>query len=215
MPSCRAICEGALRKIGVLAAGRAARSTDVNDALSSLQSLYMGWIDSGAFGRLRDVIPLADYVACENERVFRQNDGCTQVTLPETVPACMPWAFGYWDYETDPWGPIVSNNTNWQQRPPRDCAVVIINDAFTATTTSFIYDGAIKVWTGLDGLTLDSNAPLGTRNPDGLSSCLAVQMVDEFGGDAPPTTVRSAANFQSALLTRFSAPRVEAHGVYL
>lgn len=213
MATCRSIVNSALRKIGVLAAGREARPTDFADALSSLQALYYSLIDGGAFGRLRDVIPIADYVANENERVFRQNTGCTQVTLPETVAIDQCW--NVWNWETDPWGPINQNTANWQQRPPRDTSVVVINDAFTGITTTYIYDGSVKLWQAIDELGPDDNAPLSARNSDGLSSLLSMQIVDEFGGDMPQATVRSAAQFQSGLATRFSMPRTEAVGVYL
>lgn len=214
MPSSRSVINSALRKIGVLAAGREARPNDANDALGSMQSMYMGLINSGAFGRLRDVIPIADYTACENERVFRQNDGCTQVILPETIPVDPFCNVGYWNYETDPWGPLVTNATNYQVRPPRDCAVIVINDAFAKTTTTFVYDGAVKLWRTLDGIGLDDPAPLADRDPDGFASLLAMSMVDEFGGDMPASTTRSALAFQTSLTARFSAPRTEGCGVY-
>lgn len=177
--------------------------------------MYMALIDSGAFGRLRDVIPIADYTACENERVFRQNAGCTSITLPETVPVDPLRSYGYWNYETDPWGPLHTSTVNWQQRPPRDCSVIVINDAFTGATTTYLYDGSQKLWKAIDQLGLDDEAPLSQRNPDGFASLLAMSLVDEFGGDMPAATARSGVGFQSGLTTRFSMPRTVAQGVYL
>lgn len=207
MATCRQVITTALRKIGVVAAGREPRANDTYDALSSLQSLYFGLIDGGAFGRLRDVIPLVDYTAGENERVFRSDDGCTNVTLPETLGIDID--------PCDGWGLFSGNISQSQMRPPRDCSVVIINDAFSGSTTTFLYDGSVKQWIGIDALMLDQPAPLSSRNPDGLSALLAMQIVDQFGGDMPQGTVRAALQFQSSLLTRYSAPREEAAGVYV
>ena len=62
MASCRHVINGALRKLGRLGGGREPRTADAADALAALQGLYLSWIASGAFGRLRDVIAEAALV---------------------------------------------------------------------------------------------------------------------------------------------------------
>lgn len=203
MATCRDITKGALRKIGKLGAGREPRAVDASDALEALKSLYRSLINSGAFGRLRDVIPTgAAYTAGENERVFRNGSDTLNITLPETVSAdlCGPRPY---DEECDIY-PAATTNRN--QRPPRDCAVVSIIDAFTQATTDFIYDGHRKLWMSLYDLTDTDEAPLSLRDPEGLKALLAMQFVDEYGGTLGPATARQAGIFQSSLINRWSMP---------
>ena len=203
MASCRDIVNGSLRKIGKLAGGREPRTQDASDALEALRGLYRQLINSGAFGRLRDVVPTgAEYIAGENERIFRNSDATLEITLPEMVRRDDPSRPLPYDEEdaTYPNG-LVDNG----MRPPRDCSVVVISDAFTAQTVEYIYDGQQKLWTPLDGLELDGAAPLSARDPEGLKAFLAMQIVDEFGGQLGEMTMRMGLNFQTALITRFSS----------
>lgn len=202
MATARDITNGALRKIGKLAGGREPRTQDASDALEALRGLYRQLITSGAFGRLRDVVPTGDaYTAGENERIFRNSDATLEITLPELVRRDIPFAPLPYD-EEEAYYPngLVDNG----MRPPRDCSVVVISDAFTAQTVHYIYDGQQKLWTPLDGLELESTAPLADRDPEGLKSLLAMQIVDEFGGQLGEMTTRMGLNFQTALLTRYS-----------
>lgn len=221
MATCRSVINTALRKIGVLAAGREARPTDATDALASLQSLYLGLIDGGAFGRLADVVPLGThYTSSGNERIFRNSDATMTIGLPEVVSDASGSATYGTTITISTDGDTTTVDVKPAQpigyvKPPRDCSPVVIADAFTASTTTYLYDGGIKAWQTIDGLTLDGVAPLAARNPDGMASLLAAQIADQFGGDLPALTARSAAMFQSGLSTRFSAPREEATGVYM
>lgn len=204
MATARDIVNGALRKIGKLAGGREPRTQDSQDALEALRGLYRQLINSGAFGRLRDVVPTgASYTAGENERIFRNSDVTLEITLPELVRRDFP--FGPLPYDEEevyyPDG-IVDN----AMRPPRDCSVVVISDAFTAQTVHYIYDGQQRLWTPIDGLELDSVAPFSFRDPEGLKCLLATQINDEFGGQLGEMSMRMAANFQTALITRYSSP---------
>lgn len=203
MATARDITNGALRKIGKLAGGREPRTQDASDALEALRGLYRQLINSGAFGRLRDVVPTGEeYTAGENERVFRNSDATLEITLPELVrrdDPCRPLPY---DEEEAYYPNGVTDNA---MRPPRDCSIVVISDAFTGQTVHYIYDGQQKLWTPLDGLTLDSTAPLAERDPEGLKALLATQIVDEFGGQLGEMTMRQAMNFQTALITRFSS----------
>lgn len=213
MTTCRDIVNGALRKIGRLGAGREPRLADSQDALEALRGLYRSLINSGAFGVLRDVIPAgSSYTAGENERVFRNSDATLSITLPEVVAHdwCGPRPY---DEECDCGAP--AEPTAYNQRPPRDCAVVVICDAFTAATVEYLYDGQQKLWTALYGLELDDVAPLAYRDPEGLKCLLAMQIVDEFGGVMGEMTARSGFAFQSSLITKFSTPDRPVIGVYV
>lgn len=207
MATCGAVINSALRKLGKLSAGREARSTDAQDALESLRSMYRSWIDSGAFGRLRDVVPTADYTAGENERVFRQTDAVTSIDLPALVSDVLP---GPWQYG-ERWVPNPTENRN--ERPPRDTSVVVISDAFTGETQEYLYDGTQKLWQSIGGLGLTDQAPLSRRDHDGLAASLAVRIADEYG-DVPAATVRLANLFQSNLVHRWGQPRTPVYGSY-
>ncbi len=204
MATCRDIVNGALRKIGKLAGGHEPRTQDSTDALESLRGLYSFLINSGAFGRMADVTPTGEeYIAGENERIFRVYSETLEVTLPElvrtdTYDSPRPYPEEYPVYSTD--------NVSLDMRPPRDCAFVAVHDAFTAQTVEYLYDGQRKLWIGLSGLSLDDTAPLSDRDPDGLKCMLATRIADEFGGSLGEMTVRQSAMFQQALTTRFSSP---------
>lgn len=212
MASCRDIVNGALRKLGKLGAGREPRLADSQDALEALRGLYRSLINSGAFGRLCDVIPNgASYVAGENQRIFRNSDVTLQITLPETVSndSCGPRPYDEecCDYSTNP--------TDRNQRPPRDCSVVVIIDAFSGDVADYLYDGHTKLWQSIYDLDLTSNAPLSFRDPEGMKALLALSLVDEFGGQVGAATTRLASMFQSSLTTRFSMPDRPVFGSYI
>lgn len=211
--TCRAIVNGALRKIGKLAGGREPRVQDSSDALEALRGLYRQLITFGAFGRLRDVTPTgAAYTAGENERVFRNSDATLSIDLPELVRRDQPCGPLPYDEEDAYYPDGVVDNA---MRPPRDCSVVAISDAFTAQTLHYIYDGQQKLWTPIDSLTLEDVAPLAARDPEGLKSLLATQIVDEFGGQLGEMTARAAAFFQSSLVTRYSATATVGRSEYI
>lgn len=203
MRTCRAVAASALRKIGKAGGGREPRQADLDTAMDVLRGLYRQLITVGAFGRLIDVIPTTDYVARENERVFRSNSGCTKVDLPLTVDASRDLGDPL-DYGSR-WVPPGDELAH--ARPPRDCSVVEVVDGFTGVETQFIYDGQAKKWQGLHDLLPDSRAPLADRDPDGLASLLAAQINDEFGGGIGALTLRAAAEFRSALAHRYSHSR--------
>lgn len=204
MATCRDIVNGALRKIGKLAGGREPRTQDSIDALDSLRALYSYLVNSGAFGRMADVVPTgATYVAGENERIFRNSSDTLSITLPELVRVGhyrgpLPYPEEQAIYDTD--------TVNFDMRPPRDCAFVAIQDAFTAQTVEYLYDGQRKLWVGISGLALEDEAPLSARDSDGLKCMLASRISDEFGGTLGDMTVRQSAQFVQALTTRYSSP---------
>lgn len=76
---------------------------------------------------------------------------------------------------------------------PHDLGAVSINDG---TWRHWIWDGQ---WTEITGLTLDSDAPLASRDREGLAACLAGYLAEGFGGQIGPFTQRRAARFESSL----------------
>jgi hypothetical protein len=200
-----------LRKLGKVGAGREPRSADSTDTLAALQGLYTSWIATGAFGRLADVIPDQDYTAGENQRIFRNNDGALEITLPETISTNsdpLPYNLERDTYGTNYEG--VEGNT----RPPRDGAVVVISDGFTGVTRSFIYDGSVKLWQSIENLALDDHAPRSDADPHGLAACLALEVADQFGAEPLPVTMKQAARYLGTLTQRLSMPRTATVGVY-
>jgi hypothetical protein len=91
---------------------------------------------------------------------------------------------------------------------------VVISDAFSGETVEYVYDGSQRLWQAINALALDDNAPLSVRDPEGLKACLAMQLADEFGAEAGPSTQRQAAIFQTGLTHRYSSPREAVSGVY-
>lgn len=208
MATVRETVNGALRKLGRLGAAREARPADSADALATLQGLYRQWITSGAFGRLADVMPTgAEYTARENERVFRNQSATLTVNLPETVAT-------YANPRSYPDEVLSYDGVLGDNRPPRDCAVVVVSDAFTGITVEYIYDGSQRLWQSIYDLTLDSPAPLSVRDPKGLEACLAMQLGDEFGVEPGIGTQRMAAGFTMALTHRYGTPREASMGVF-
>jgi hypothetical protein len=197
----------ALRKLGRLGAGREPRTADQADVLAALQGLYRFWIDTGTFGRLADVIPLADITAGENQRIIRDETVIT-VTLPEYVPAfCDPLPYGAL------WPAQVSSNRDYANRPPHDGSVVQIKDTVAGNVESWIYDGTRREWVNIDALQLDEEAP---RSGDyhGLAACLAAEIADEFGAELGVATQGQAARFVTTLTHHLSTPRRAVAGVF-
>lgn len=197
---CSEVINGALRKIGKLGSGREPRLADQVDTFNALVGTYRQLISQGSLGRLVDVVPTGDYTAGENERIFRNSDATNTITLPEIVSR---WTQprSYID-EVDTYGLYDGSS-----RPPADCSVVVVSDAFTGIVADFIYDGSIKKWQSLYDLTLSDVAPLSHRNPEGLKAYLAGQVVDEFGGTMGAATMAQAAGFLSGMTHRYDSHR--------
>lgn len=221
MATCRTIRNLALRKLGVLGAGREPRAADGQDAFDGLAAMYRAMINAGAFGRLCDVVPTGtDYTARRSERIFRNNSDTLTINLPEMIsgePGCCQYYGTIVTVESE--GSTVTVTVQPAQPmgyavPPHDCMVVVISDAFTGQTADFIYDGHIKKWQSLYDLTIDSEAPLSFRDVNGLASLLATTIADQFGGQLTDATVSAARIFQSSLTHRFSMPTAVSAGVF-
>lgn len=169
MPTCRDIATDALQLIGAYGGGEAPSAEDADAAQIALQSLYDGWVNSGMFGRAKDVYAAADYTANEGERVTPAA-GVT-VTLPVTL-----------------------RGSDGVLRAPRDLSMIQV--AGTAFVTS-VYD--LNAWVSLTSLTPDSVAPLSQRSRRGLASCLAYLIAGDFNMPMTPSITRAAAQFRMAI----------------
>lgn len=207
MATCRLVVNTALRKLGVLAAGREPRLADQTDALAALQGLYGAWVAAGAFGRLRDVVPITSpYRACGGEHVLRDSADIMEVELPDLVGRDWFWDYG-WLRCCCYYNPNV---------PPRDGLVVRITDRIGGETRTWIYEGASKEWQRIEDLQLDDQAPRSTADMLGLSSCLAMEIADTYGdaGVITQVTAQQAARYKAAMTQRFGVERQPVPGVY-
>jgi hypothetical protein len=183
MATCRDIITRALRKIGEVSEGQpAANAYAATNALATLQAWYEDGFNGGMFGRFSEVIATEDYEAGEFERI--RKDAAITVTIPDAIT----------DDETG------------EERPPVDlCPIAVVEDG--ADPQYSLYDAIAGAWVRLDGLTLDSDAPLSTRGADGLACVLAALIADEFGGKVGQITVSRATHFRMALVSRHAAAR--------
>jgi|GEM_PF-4942257 len=85
--TCRDIVTRALRMASVISRDEDPAAEEMSDGLFVLQSLYMEWLTTGMFGRLKDVYETGDYEAGEGQRIF--SDSGT-VTLPATIDERKP-----------------------------------------------------------------------------------------------------------------------------
>lgn len=212
MATCSSLINRALRKLGRLGAGRDARTNDAQDALDVLRGMYTSWITSGTLGRLSDVIVNGDATANEGMRVIRPVGVAADVTLPETIPANYPFyppPYGsMWPY------PALYEGVDPNVRAPSDGSVVSVIDQATGTAQTWIYDGNLKFWAQIDGLTLNDQAPLSSMDPDGFAAALAVEASDQFAADVSPVTMRAANRFIWTLANKTSMPRQISQGAY-
>jgi len=228
MATARSVCNLALRKLGVLGGGRDARPADINDTLDALRSMYTAWVSSGAFGRLRDVVPTGTtYMTAGNERILRESAGTLTVTLPEMVSHA--WHDDYGNepvryYGTNVIVSTVDNQTNITVEPsqpvgyaipPRDGSAVVITDIEGGQTVTWLYDGHIKRWQCVELLQMDDEAPRSVADQQGLAACLAIEVSDQFGSDVAAQTVAAASRYKIALTSRFGMRREESYGVYM
>jgi hypothetical protein len=228
MATCRFIVNSALQKLGVLGAGREARTADATDALAALQGLYGSWIASGAFGRLEDITPIGDtFTASGNQRIIRTGPSL-EVLLPEYVAD--GWVNDYGNERRGYYGTTVKITTQGDNIivdvegtqpmacavPPRDGSVVIITDREGGQTATWLYEGTLKAWQGVERLTLEDEAPRSFADPQGLAAMVALEIADAYGdaGTLGPSTQMQAARYRQALTTRFGMRRETIMGMY-
>mgnify|MGYP003574979424 CR=1 FL=1 len=76
---------------------------------------------------------------------------------------------------------------------PRDLAVISV---YNGGWVNWIWDGA---WINLTALTLNNDAPLASRDREGLAAALAAYLAEGFGSEIGPQTARRAARYESSL----------------
>ena len=206
MTTCRQVISGALRKCRVIGSGDTPTADEANDALTSLQSLYDGWSNSGVFGRLTDVIATESGTAREYTRV-RYTTGMT-ISLPTEVS---PTDYDY-GFPEDPYD--YGFDDSGQDRPPLNRALIVLVNETTAARSVNLYDANRGAWRDLLALELDDDAPLSELDADGLSAVLALDIADDFGAVISASTQRKAGMFQSILSHRYDATRRETQTEY-
>lgn len=228
MASARFIVNSALQKLGVLGAGREARTADATDTLAALQAMYGSWIASGAFGRLDDITPIGNtFTASGGQRIIRTGTDL-EIELPEYVSEGVFDDYG--NRRTGYYGTVVKINTQGDNiivdveasqpvgcvAPPRDGSVVIITDREGGQTATWLYDGTIKAWQGVERLTLDDEAPRSAADPQGLAAMLAIEIADSYGdaGTIGPATQMQAGRYKQQMVARFGMRREVTAGVY-
>jgi hypothetical protein len=234
MTKARAVINSALRKLGVVGGTgrRTATNQEYADCLPILASLYRTLITGGAFGRLRDVVPRGDYVAGENQRVFRRYNEAQEILFPDLVSWC--GSCGYIgcvpgpvavdpivptrDYGRKPYGIYADD-----RRASKDGAVVTLVDEFSGQMVEAIYDGQRKVWVTINDLDYDEDldeedewsvkrlnealntiAPLSHRDNNGLVCYLATLLADDFAAEIPSMVMLQAQQFKHSLTGNYS-----------
>lgn len=201
MTTCRDIVRLALGRLRQLRAGEDPAGSEVTDGMVMLQSLYDGWVSSGLFGRLNDIIISANYTANEQDRVI--NDGNYTVELPLSYTPTVPSGTYYplWPDERR-WTALQTSTS----LPPRDLAMIEIMDA--GSPQRFLYSAHLRQWVQINGLALTDVAPLAEHGAMGLASCLASIMGDEYGAQLGPSVQKLATEFKWGLSSRYDSQRV-------
>jgi hypothetical protein len=202
--TCRDIITAAQRKLGIIRSGGNVSANDAADGMRSLVSLYNGWVNGGAFGRVYSV-PIStsgDYTAGPNQHINVLTDDAVNIELPATMDR-LSWC--NWRPNRDyGWGLNVpfADSVN----VPPDKTVVRITDQFGPSRAVYIYDGYVQLWMRIDALGLNDEAPLSQRDADGLAAILAVRMSDEFGSELLSAgTVQAANKYKLALVMGYGS----------
>lgn len=189
-PTVRDILTAAARKLNVVdLLGTDLEAGEAETCLQTALGAYEELVNAGSFGRMKDVLAESDYTAREYDRV--RYTGSIVITIPTTI----------------------TDRCTGKQRSPYDLSPIIVTKAATAPQIS-LYDALLGQWVRLDGLTLDSPAPLARRGRDGLACWLAVKIADVFGASIPQATVKGSGLFMAALLSKANSPRVETVAEY-
>lgn len=183
MATCREVIKRAMRRLNLLAAGREPKASEATDGLTALQGLYQTLVSSGSLGELTAIAIQADYDALEWQRITSTDGVAHTITLPVT---------------------ITDASTDLGYRMPYDKAVVLVAGATPAT---YIYEAVLGDWVLVEGLTLDSVAPLSTQLAEGLAARLALSIADEYGRDLPPAVARASITFMATLTGRHAEQR--------
>lgn len=101
-------------------------------------------------------------------------------------------------------------NDDGTDRTPRDLsAIAIVTDT---DEINYVFSGGR--WELASNLTLDSTAPLATRDAIGLASLLAIDLAAAFGKEPPPAVRRRGIAFRGSVSYKLGSTRTDPVGVY-
>jgi hypothetical protein len=176
MTTCTDVVSIALRKLSLTFSGNVPTSSELSDGISSLQSMYDGWVAQNVFGRLNPVRVSVDYSAKEQDQVVKTT--ALTVTLP------------------------VSVSEDGYERLPKDLSCVRIVSEVDTNVATHIFDVFTARWVRIDNLAPTDDAPLANRGKDGLASCLALYIASEYGISTPAAVALTAGRFMRSLTHR-------------
>jgi hypothetical protein len=201
--TCRDIVRRALRKLSRFAAGAAPDGDSLTDGIETLQSIMDEMIENGVFGQLYDVIVTdATYDALPQQRVVCNRMGGVAVNLPQFITENLLNTSGRGCYDYG-----FSDYCGTLPTKPRDLACIQVNDEFSGTSGSWIFNAKSGRWVEAHDLSVNSNSPLGGRYAEGLAAMLAERMASEYGMQTPPEVSRAATEAKYTLTHRNAVVR--------
>lgn len=180
MTTCRDIVTRAYRMAGIIGLSESPETSEAEEGLVALQSMFDTWVAGGMFGRLTDVYKTAAYTAREGERVH--TSGSPTITIPSTY---------------------AQDGEEGTDRTPYDLSLIEVQDG--ATRNVWVYDRS--AWVDLKGLTLSSTCPFAERGESGLAACLAITLADTFGAPIGRSVSSAAAAYRQALSYKLGSER--------
>lgn len=209
MNTIRDVITLALKKLSVIRGSGQPKAQDAADALASLASFYNELISNGTCGRVW-AVPVTqafDGNAGHNQHINIITEDTVEIDLPDL----MPWAWCCnWRPSRDyGWGLSIPYNVG--ERMPPDMSVVRITSKNDDNRATYLYDAPVQRWMRIDNLNipdqnavLNREAPLSSRNMDGLAALLATRIADQFGQDLLSALTLQAANrYKMALVSRY------------
>lgn len=177
MTTVRDIVTLAARRGKIVSVGGNPTAKEAEDGLTTLQGLYEHLFTSGAFGKLADVIATEAIQAEPWQRIRIDTGG--SVVIPDTV----------------------------DEFPPYDLSSIEVIDTTVdpVTRAMYVYEAGVGDWVRLDGLTLNSDAPLASRSVFGLADLLAVFWNESFGEVPPMNVQRGAQSFSRSLMWKLGS----------
>jgi len=197
--TCRDIITDALERLGVQDLNRAAKASQAAQALRVLQGILLDlpgsrwWID---------VEITANYTAGENERIRVNTDSAVTISVPESVSSAVRQLWNCNQIE------LIC--TGYSDRAPKNGARVHISDVYSDSQATFYYRSDIAQWTRVDGLTLDSEMPLGDDCLTDISAMLATHLAPYYGTQISPITAGLALRAETKFRARFGKRQEQA-----
>lgn len=211
----------ALKKLAVVRGGGEPKAQDAADGLLSLASFYNELISNGTCGRVRD-IPITSAFsgnAGYNQHINVMTDDVVTTDLPDLMP--WDWCCSWRPCRDYGWGLNVPYNDGYTVPP--DLSVVRITNDTDAARATYLYDAPVQRWMRIDNLDISDGvdvfnreAPLSSRNMDGLAAAFAVRLADQFGDTSLSSLTLQAANrYRTSLATKAGqVDRYPAYGDY-